>query len=81
MSRTLENVRRLVEWNRQRSLEHSPSNDVLRIGRVGKLGAGRMGTAIAAAHVLHQLPVVLCDFDEEVFAGACRCRGGTWPSG
>ena len=30
--------------------------------------AGMMGTAIAAAHVLHQMPVVLCDLDEEVLA-------------
>jgi 3-hydroxyacyl-CoA dehydrogenase len=70
MSRALENVRRLVEWNRLDCFVQSQSADAPRIERVGILGAGMMGTAIAAVHVRHRLPVVLYDVDEERLARA-----------
>ena len=66
----LENVRRLVERNRQ-----DPGVDLavarpMSIGSVGIIGAGMMGAAIAAAHIQYGLPVVICDANEVVLAGA-----------
>ena len=41
-----------------------------KIRSVGIIGAGMMGTAIAAAHVRHRLPVVIHDADEEALGRA-----------
>jgi 3-hydroxyacyl-CoA dehydrogenase/enoyl-CoA hydratase/3-hydroxybutyryl-CoA epimerase/3-hydroxyacyl-CoA dehydrogenase/enoyl-CoA hydratase/3-hydroxybutyryl-CoA epimerase/enoyl-CoA isomerase len=68
MSPALDNVRRLVEWSRR---DNAVDGDApLPIGRVGILGAGMMGTAIAAAHVQYQVPVVIHDVDPEALARA-----------
>lgn len=64
-----ENVRRLVEWSR-RGDNTSPAKVESSIQSVGIIGAGVMGTEIAAAHVAHRMPVVVCDADQEVLAGA-----------
>jgi 3-hydroxyacyl-CoA dehydrogenase len=59
----IENVRWIADWGRQDhgvSLRPAPPR---RIGSVGIIGAGIMGTAIAAAHVQYRLPVVIHDID------------------
>ena len=48
----------------------SPSPDALSIRRVGIVGAGMMGTAIAAANLRHGLAVVLSDADQRALASA-----------
>lgn len=58
----LENVRRLVEWNRRGCA--AGRRDASRpIQSVGILGAGVMGISIAAAHVRYGLPVIISDID------------------
>ncbi len=64
-----ENVRRLVEWNR-RGGDTSRAEAESSIQSVGIIGAGVMGTEIAAAHVASRMPVVVCDADQGVLAGA-----------
>jgi len=61
--RALANVRSLVEWNRRDSgLDHQPAG-ASQINSVGIVGTGIMGTAIAAAHVRRNRPVVISDAD------------------
>jgi 3-hydroxyacyl-CoA dehydrogenase len=56
-----ENVRRLIDWNKQ-DTGLGPGLVVPRaIRSVGVVGAGTMGLAIAAAHAKHDLRVVLTD--------------------
>jgi len=59
------NVERLVQRNRQAIGEGGPANE---IGSVGIVGAGMMGVSIAAAHLAHEMPVVVTDADETVLA-------------
>jgi len=68
MSHNEEHVRRLVQWGRQDRGEAAIGRSPIR--SVGILGAGMMGTAIAAAHLQHRVPVVICDVKEDVLAGA-----------
>jgi 3-hydroxyacyl-CoA dehydrogenase len=70
MNRALENVRRLLEWGGRNGGPDPASDSALPIRRVGIIGAGMMGTAIAAAHVRHRLPVVISDVNAEVLARA-----------
>ena len=69
MTLALDNVQRLVEWSR-RDRRADFASAAPSIESVGIIGAGMMGTAIAAAHVEHRLPVVVSDADEAVLAGA-----------
>ncbi|MEN6405153.1 MAG: 3-hydroxyacyl-CoA dehydrogenase NAD-binding domain-containing protein [Thermoguttaceae bacterium] len=57
-----ENVRWIAAWGRQAPVAARPIA-FRRIARVGIVGAGQMGTAIAAAHVQHRMPVVILDAD------------------
>ena len=75
MTPALDNVRRLVEWNRQRHSGNFAS-DAARIKSVGIIGAGMMGKAIAAAHVEHGLSVVVNDANEAVLSGAAAAIEG-----
>jgi 3-hydroxyacyl-CoA dehydrogenase/enoyl-CoA hydratase/3-hydroxybutyryl-CoA epimerase/3-hydroxyacyl-CoA dehydrogenase/enoyl-CoA hydratase/3-hydroxybutyryl-CoA epimerase/enoyl-CoA isomerase len=61
----LENVRRLVERNR-RPLGSAPAA----AGQVGIVGAGIMGSAIAAVHARNFVPVVLVDTCEDALLRA-----------
>ena len=70
MNPALENVRRLVEWSRQDCSDVRLRTPPVPIGSVGIIGAGMMGTAIAAAHVRHGLPVVISDIDPNALARA-----------
>ena len=65
-----ENVRRLIERNRRALRAAVDSLGSERPASLGIVGAGMMGTAIAAAAVKHGLPVVLTDCDAEVLANA-----------
>jgi 3-hydroxyacyl-CoA dehydrogenase/enoyl-CoA hydratase/3-hydroxybutyryl-CoA epimerase/3-hydroxyacyl-CoA dehydrogenase/enoyl-CoA hydratase/3-hydroxybutyryl-CoA epimerase/enoyl-CoA isomerase len=67
-----EHARRLLAWGRADSARRLPSSEVPRIERVGIIGAGMMGRAIAAESLLHGLPVVLGDLAEEVLSGAAE---------
>jgi 3-hydroxyacyl-CoA dehydrogenase/enoyl-CoA hydratase/3-hydroxybutyryl-CoA epimerase/3-hydroxyacyl-CoA dehydrogenase/enoyl-CoA hydratase/3-hydroxybutyryl-CoA epimerase/enoyl-CoA isomerase len=63
LNTAIENVRWIADWGRQ---DHGVSLNRAsprRIGNVGIIGAGIMGTAIAAAHVQYRLPVVIHDID------------------
>jgi 3-hydroxyacyl-CoA dehydrogenase len=66
MISALDNVHLLEEWGRRDWCGASSSP----IESVGILGAGMMGRAIAAAHVAHRLPVVICDVNESFLAEA-----------
>ena len=68
---SLENVRLLVEKNRHDTGLDGPPVAPRRIGSIGIVGAGMMGTAIAAVHLKHDLPVRISDTDETMLAGAC----------
>ena len=66
----LENVDRIVSGSRRNlSAGRSPARHRA-IRSVGIIGAGMMGTAIAAAHVQHGLPVVIHDSNAAALAGA-----------
>ena len=66
----IENLRWLAEGERQdRAIRQRPTSPP-KIRSVGIIGAGMMGTAIAAAHVRHRLPVVIHDTDEEALGRA-----------
>lgn len=67
---SLEHVRLLVEKNRQDTGLDGPPVAPRRIGSIGIVGAGMMGTAIAAVHLKHDLPVRISDTDETMLAGA-----------
>ena len=58
-----ENVRWIAHWGRQDHAVVQESDAVAKIGSVGIIGAGMMGTAIAAAHVQFRMPVVIHDID------------------
>jgi 3-hydroxyacyl-CoA dehydrogenase len=64
------NVELLVERNRQDTGVDYARVEAKRIRTVAIVGAGMMGTAIAAAHVRRNLPVVLTDIDEQALAQA-----------
>jgi 3-hydroxyacyl-CoA dehydrogenase len=66
----IENVRWIADWNRQDRAAHWRPASPRKINNVGIIGAGMMGSAIAAAHVLYRMPVVIHDTDEEVLAGS-----------
>ncbi len=74
----LENVRRLVLWNRQVADRGQTSGDPHRIGSVGIIGAGTMGTAIAEAHARHRLPVVIHDADTTAAVDAVATVSMAW---
>ncbi len=67
-SSALENVRRLAEWSRRSNDAGAAAAHVLLPDSVGVLGAGMMGTSIAAAHLRHRLQVILCDINPEALA-------------
>lgn len=66
----LENVRRIVAWSRRNHGESHVGANPPKIGSVGIVGAGLMGTSIAAAHVRHGLSVVIHDANQDALAGA-----------
>ena len=68
--RALENVRRLVQRNRQYSGIERSSAQPRPVRSVGIIGAGMMGSAVAAIHVKRNLPVVITDADPWVLGGA-----------
>jgi 3-hydroxyacyl-CoA dehydrogenase len=70
LNAALENVRWIADWRRQDYVIDRRPGGTGKIGSVGIIGAGTMGTAIAAAHVLYRLPVVLHDADSEMLDGA-----------
>jgi 3-hydroxyacyl-CoA dehydrogenase len=80
MTLALDQVRRLVEWNRENSFEGLASVGSSRIENVGILGAGMMGRAIASAHVEHQVPVVISDVNEGVLAEAAAAIAAELPA-
>ena len=61
----IENVRWIADWGRQCRAAVQRAGVPLKIGNVGIIGAGMMGTSIAAAHVKFRLPVVIHDLDAE----------------
>ncbi|MCX7427692.1 MAG: 3-hydroxyacyl-CoA dehydrogenase NAD-binding domain-containing protein [Planctomycetia bacterium] len=63
-------MRRLIERNRRALRAAVDSLGPERPASLGIVGAGMMGTAIAAAAIGHGLPVVLTDCDAEVLANA-----------
>ena len=66
----IEHVDWIADWNRRESsLSRGPAGP-RKIGSVGVIGAGMMGTAIAAAHVRYRLPVLIHDADAEVLGRA-----------
>jgi 3-hydroxyacyl-CoA dehydrogenase len=69
LSLALENVDRIVLGSRQNLIADRPQARSPKIRRVGIIGAGMMGTAIAAAHVRHGLPVVVHDANATALAG------------
>jgi len=66
------NVQTLVDGNRRDTGLDYAHVDPRPIRSVGIVGAGMMGTAIAAAHVKRALPVVITDTDEQALAGAAE---------
>jgi 3-hydroxyacyl-CoA dehydrogenase/enoyl-CoA hydratase/3-hydroxybutyryl-CoA epimerase/3-hydroxyacyl-CoA dehydrogenase/enoyl-CoA hydratase/3-hydroxybutyryl-CoA epimerase/enoyl-CoA isomerase len=69
-SPALENVQWIAVWGRQeQAVARSPA-ERRKIGGVGIVGAGLMGTAIAAAHVRYRLPVAIHDADEATLGRA-----------
>jgi 3-hydroxyacyl-CoA dehydrogenase len=78
MTPALQNVRRLVEWSRQN--HNSASGGPSPIQSVGILGAGMMGTAIAAAHVAFQLPIVISDVNEAALGNAMAAISAELPT-
>jgi 3-hydroxyacyl-CoA dehydrogenase len=63
--RAEQNVRALVERNRQDPGYDGPPVEPRRFDSVGVLGAGLMGTSIAAAHLRHGIRVVVHDSDAD----------------
>jgi 3-hydroxyacyl-CoA dehydrogenase/enoyl-CoA hydratase/3-hydroxybutyryl-CoA epimerase/3-hydroxyacyl-CoA dehydrogenase/enoyl-CoA hydratase/3-hydroxybutyryl-CoA epimerase/enoyl-CoA isomerase len=66
----IENLRWMAEGERKESAISQKPDSPRKIRSVGIIGAGMMGTAIAAAHVRHRLPVVIHDADEEALGRA-----------
>jgi 3-hydroxyacyl-CoA dehydrogenase len=79
MTLALEQVRRLVEWNQRDRFEGLASLASSPIEKVGILGAGMMGRAIAAAHVEHRVPVVITDINEKALAEAAAAIAAELP--
>lgn len=78
-----------MEW-KQRDPDAESSHAPRAIGSTAIVGMGMMGTAIAAVHVKHGLPVVVADMDDRLLASAperivAELAGqsgpaqGTWP--
>ena len=66
----IENVRWIADWSRQdHGVRQRPAGP-RKIGSVGIVGAGMMGTAIAAAHVQYRMPVLIHDANEAVLGRA-----------
>ena len=63
-------VQRLLEWKRQDPGIELGGESPRPIRSVAIVGVGMMGTAIAAVHVKHGLPVVVTDADEHLLASA-----------
>lgn len=59
MSLAIQNIERLIAWANRRELA-PPSNP---IRRVGIIGAGIMGTSVAAAFAAQDVPVTITDLD------------------
>jgi 3-hydroxyacyl-CoA dehydrogenase/enoyl-CoA hydratase/3-hydroxybutyryl-CoA epimerase/3-hydroxyacyl-CoA dehydrogenase/enoyl-CoA hydratase/3-hydroxybutyryl-CoA epimerase/enoyl-CoA isomerase len=66
--RALENVRRLIEYNRADPGADAPCDELPEVASVGIIGGGAMGVAIAAGAAKHGLPVVIHDCDRRVLA-------------
>jgi len=60
------NIAALVEWNRRRSEARYPAAEARPVRSGGIVGAGVMGTSIAAAAVGANVPVVITDVRQEV---------------
>ena len=70
LNAAMENVRWLADWSLQNRDVRQSQAVSRKIGSVGIIGAGMMGTAIAAAHVQHRFPVVIHDANTEALEGA-----------
>ena len=71
--RAEQNVRRLIEHNRrEKGLEGTAELRPHPVRSVGIVGAGLMGTAIAAVHLQHELPVVITDSDSNALSTAAE---------
>jgi len=64
--RARRNVRSLIQWNQRESGLDQHWADPRPVESVGIVGAGVMGTSIAAVHVRQNVPVVITDVDEAV---------------
>jgi 3-hydroxyacyl-CoA dehydrogenase len=73
MSLARKSVRQLVAWS-QRDVHGDAA--ATKIETVGILGAGMMGTAIAAAHLTRRIPVVLYDIRPEILPNASETIAG-----
>ncbi len=76
----VEYVRMLVEYNRHDTGLDRTGVEPQEIRSVGIVGAGMMGTAIAAVHLRRNLPVTITDADQSALATAkhslCNASGG-----
>ena len=72
-----QHVRRLMEGERRRAESQHGADGCRRPGSVGIVGAGVMGTSIAAAVVGHQIPVVMADESAQALA-TVRQRISSW---
>jgi len=70
--RAQQNVRRLIEHNRRETGLEGTDLRPQPVRSVGIVGAGLMGTAIAAVHVQRNLPVVITDTDHNALHGAAE---------
>lgn len=69
-TRALENIARLVEYNRQDNGLDGATSPWHPVASVGIVGAGMMGCAIAAAEVRQGIAVVLTDTDRRALGSA-----------
>ena len=67
-ARALENVRAIVAWKRSDGELMHNSTGARAIRSVGIIGAGTMGAEIAAAHIKHNVPVVVFDNNADALA-------------
>jgi 3-hydroxyacyl-CoA dehydrogenase len=70
LSTAIDNVRWIAEWGRQNREATMMAGGPCKISSVGIIGAGTMGTSIAAAHAQYRLPVVIHDADERAIERA-----------
>ncbi len=68
----LRNVESLIQWNRQDPGTNGASVGPRAVQAVGIIGAGTMGTAVAAANVRHGLRIAITDSDQTALAGAVQ---------